>query len=188
MKHAETTLAAAKSALAGAEAKAIEAIAADPGYLPAHLQLTDVYLYLPQNWQQALRSAEAAGVDWVLFTPGTVDPFNDKVVRAAMGAHFRLPLSVCADWMTVRQMLPAGQALYLADPGAELLYDQVDWPSPAVLVVGGEAGGASAELRALATPVRIPMHGAVESLNAAVAGAVVLFEAARQRRMAYAQP
>lgn len=136
----------------------------------------------PGNAGALVRAAEAAGVEQVIFGPGTVDPFNDKVLRAAMGAHFRLPLVACADWECVVRRLPPGQPLYLADGHATLHYDQVDWRQPSVLAVGSEASGATAAVRALATPVAIPMCGRTESLNAAIAGAVILFEAARQRR------
>jgi TrmH family RNA methyltransferase len=151
---------------------------------PANPTLTLVLDQLrePGNAGALLRTAEAAGVAFVIFTAGTVDPFNDKVVRAGMGAHFRLPLSVCEDWASVERMLPPKQPVYLAETRAKLAYDQVDWRAPAILVVGGEAGGASTHLRSISRPIAIPMHGQVESLNAAVAGAVILFEAARQRR------
>lgn len=151
--------------------------------LPLHPTLTLLLdgVREPGNAGTLLRTAEAAGVEQVLFGPGTVDPFNDKVVRAAMGAHFRLPFTTCADWETLTLLLP-DQPLYLADAHAALVYDQVDWRQPAVLVVGGEAAGASLPGRLHVTPVTIPMHGRTESLNAAVAGAVILFEAARQRR------
>jgi TrmH family RNA methyltransferase len=138
----------------------------------------------PGNAGTLLRSGEAAGVDLVLFAPGTVDPFNDKVVRAAMGAHFRLPLRSCADWAAVQSLLPAAAPCYLAAAAAQLSYDRVDWRQPAVLIIGGEATGASPMAQTLAQPISIPMHGQVESLNAAMAGAVMLFEAARQRRQA----
>ncbi len=153
--------------------------------LPAHSTLALVLDTVrdPGNAGTLLRSAEAAGVDCVLFGPETVDPFNDKVLRAGMGAHFRLPLRVCPTWEQVMPLLGAGKTLYLATAAAELAYDAVDWRQPAVLVVGGEAAGASPTARQLATPLAIPMHGQVESLNAAVAGAVILFEAARQRRL-----
>jgi RNA methyltransferase, TrmH family len=137
----------------------------------------------PGNAGTLLRSAEAAGVELVLCAPGTVDPFNEKVVRAGMGAHFRLPLRVCPQWQAVRELLHPQQQLYLAEAKATVDYDQVDWSIPVVLIVGGEAEGASAEAHQLATPITIPMQGTVESLNAAIAGAVMLFEAARQRRV-----
>jgi TrmH family RNA methyltransferase len=136
----------------------------------------------PGNAGTLLRSAEAAGCDGVIFAPGAVDPFNDKVVRAGMSAHFRLPLRICATWPAVDALLPPGSACYLADAHATLDYAAVDWRAPGVLVVSNEAHGASAEARARSTAVTIPMCGGGESLNAAVAGSVVLFEAARQRR------
>ncbi len=137
----------------------------------------------PGNAGTLVRTAEAAGVDWVIAAPGTVDLFNEKVLRAGMGVHFRLPMVTCSDWAQVVQALPAGHPLYLADAHADLVYDHVDWCSPAVLVIGGEASGASIAAQARATPISIPMAGRTESLNAAVAGGVILFEAARQRRV-----
>lgn len=136
----------------------------------------------PGNAGTLLRAAEAAGVDLVIFGPATVDPFNDKVVRAAMGAHFRLPLRICADWTAIGGLLPPGLSLYLAQANAERTYDAVDWCQATALVVGGEASGASNAAYGLARSIAIPMHGQVESLNAAMAGVVILFEAARQRR------
>lgn len=136
----------------------------------------------PGNAGTLLRAAEAAGVELVIFGPETVDPFNDKVVRAGMGAHFRLPLRVCSTWPEITKLLPTGVTLYLAQAQASLTYDAVDWRLPAGLIVGGEAAGASDRAYELAQPIAIPMQGQVESLNAAMAGAVILFEAARQRR------
>ena len=121
------------------------------------------------------------------FGPETVDPYHDKVVRAGMGAHFRLPLRTCPDWAAVQQWLAPTQQIYVAEGRASLAYDQVDWRPPVALVVGGEAEGAGAAARAVATAIRIPMQGQVESLNAAVAGAIILFEVARQRRQASSQ-
>jgi TrmH family RNA methyltransferase len=138
----------------------------------------------PGNAGTLLRSAAAAGVQVVIFGPQTVDPFNDKVLRAGMGTHFRVPLRVCSTWNHVRQTLGDAPVLYLAEAGATLAYDEVDWCSPCALVVGGEASGAGAPARAAATPIAIPMQSDVESLNAAGAGSIILFEAARQRRKA----
>ena len=136
----------------------------------------------PGNSGTLLRSAAAAGVDEVWVAPGSADPFSPKVVRAAMGAHFHVPIRQ-GDWPLIAREL-AGLEVLLADAGAEAAYDRHDWRRPAALIVGGEAEGASAEGRALATTrVRIPMARQTESLNAAVAGSVILFEAARQRRM-----
>ncbi len=135
----------------------------------------------PGNVGTLLRSAAAAGVDEALIAPGSADPFSPKVVRAAMGAHFRLAIRP-ADWAEIARRV-AGLDVLLADAQGDVEYDRYDWRRPSALIVGGEAQGASAEGRALATRrVRIPMRGGSESLNAAVAGSVILFEAARQRR------
>ncbi|MEZ4862551.1 MAG: RNA methyltransferase [Caldilineaceae bacterium] len=138
----------------------------------------------PGNAGTLLRTAEAAGANFVIFGPDTVDPFNDKVVRAGMGAHFRLPLRICTDWSQIATLLPPSVTCYMAQADAKRVYDAIDWTAPAALVIGGEAAGASRDAYLHAAPLAIPMHGPVESLNAAVAGAVILFEASRQRRYA----
>lgn len=136
----------------------------------------------PGNAGTLIRSAEAAGADAVLIGPGTVDPFNDKVVRAGMGAHFRLPVRHCASWADVTALLPAEIAWYVADAHGEAAYDSVDWRQPSAIVVGSEAHGPSLPVRERSTGILIPMAGSTESLNAAIAGSVILFEAARRRR------
>lgn len=141
----------------------------------------------PGNAGTLLRSAEAAGVEQVLVAPNTVDLYNDKVLRSAMGAHFRLPIHPCETWTAVvdasTSILSQSPTYYLADGNATTAYDEVDWSEPAVLIVGGEANGASSDAVETAIPIAIPMLGQAESLNAAVAGSVILFEAARQRRV-----
>ena len=136
----------------------------------------------PGNLGTALRSAEAAAADWVALTPGSVDPFNPKVVRGGMGVHFRLP--IFTDWnLQETASLLEGIPIYLADARADLPYDDVDWTQPSALVVGGEAHGLGETAHQLnAVPVAIPMAGAPDSLNAATAASVILMEAARQRR------
>ena len=135
----------------------------------------------PGNLGTILRSALAAGVEWVVTTPGTVDVYGPKVVRSGMGAHFRLALSVDQSWETLAETL-AGMSVLLADAHQGSPYWEVDWRRPTALVVGGEAEGAAPAANRLATGhVMIPMRQDVESLNAAVAASVLLFEAARQR-------
>ena len=138
----------------------------------------------PGNAGTLLRTATAARVDQVLFAPGCVDPFNGKVMRAAMGAHFRVPIRILAHWEAVRAALPTGQLLYVASADGSILYDEVDWSQPSALVLGSEARGASSPMREKAAAIAIPMAAATESLNVAAAGAVILYEAARQRRKA----
>lgn len=136
----------------------------------------------PGNLGTLLRAAAGAGVSVVYLTPESVDPWNPKAVRAGMGAHFRVPIAQldAATLADLRARLPLRVA---ASADAARPYDTVDWTGPAALVIGGEAEGVGPELRAWASEdVAIPLAGGVESLNAAVAGAVILFEAARQRR------
>ncbi|MFN2244809.1 MAG: TrmH family RNA methyltransferase [Anaerolineae bacterium] len=136
----------------------------------------------PGNLGTILRSAESAGVGQVLLAPGTVDLYNPKVVRGAMGAHFRLP-AFSHDWPEIARQA-GGRAVWLADAAGETAYDAVDWTRPSALLVGAEASGAGEEAAQMATSrVSIPMIGGAESLNAAMATTVILFEAARQRRI-----
>jgi TrmH family RNA methyltransferase len=135
----------------------------------------------PGNLGTILRSAEAAGVGKVITIKGTVDVLSPKVVRGAMGAHFRLPMLYDRKWEEIQGELRNRQIL-LADPGEGLSYYQVDWTQPSALVVGGEAHGLGREARELeAKSVTIPMRGGAESLNVAVATSIILFEAARQK-------
>ena len=138
----------------------------------------------PGNLGTMLRTAAAAGVQAVLIPPGTVDPFSPKVLRSAMGAHFCLPILV-QDWNSLKE-LSERHALHtcLAAAKATTVYTQVDFRQPVAVVVGGEAEGASQEARLMAEKtILIPMSGQVESLNAAVAAAVLLYEVVRQRSL-----
>lgn len=136
----------------------------------------------PGNLGTILRGAEAAGVHQVVLTPGCVDPWNPKVVRSGMGAHFRLPLVTASRWEEVDLAL-GGLPLWLAEAQGAQPYDTVDWTAPCAIAVGGEAAGFGQEAQQKgAGRVMIPMAGPVESLNAAMAATVLMFEVARQRR------
>ncbi len=133
----------------------------------------------PGNVGTIMRSARAAGVDLIFFAHGTADPYNDKVVRAAMGAHFAVPFRV-ASWQQIADTVRAIPRTYLADARGEIVYSQADWSRPVAIIVGGEAEGASEEARKVTKMrVRIPMRGDAESLNAAMATTVLLFQAAQ---------
>ncbi len=136
----------------------------------------------PGNLGALLRSASAAGVQAVVLPPGTTDAYNPKVVRAGMGAHFRLPI-FSLDWSLIRELAQErGLRLYLADAEGGQPGWQLDLRAPTGLVVGGEAEGASRAARAYVDGIiTIPMPGHIESLNAAVAGSILLFEVVRQR-------
>ncbi len=134
----------------------------------------------PGNLGTLLRSAAASDVDVVLLSPETVDAYNPKVVRSAMGAHFRLPITE-ATWAEIAERV-RDLNLYLAASDGDLRYSAVDWTQSSALIVSSEAIGASKDAAQLATQrIAIPLSREVESLNAAVAASVILFEAQRQR-------
>jgi len=148
---------------------------ANPDFILIPDQIRD-----PGNLGTLLRTAAAAGVQAVLIPPETTDPFAPKVVRAGMGAHFRLPI-LSKTWNQLREQLD-GMSVYLSDAEGEKSCWEADFTRPTALVIGGEADGASAQARSLATEmICIPMPGKMESLNAGAAGAVLMYEVVRQR-------
>ena len=134
----------------------------------------------PGNLGTLLRTADAAGVQAVLIPPETTDAFAPKVVRAGMGAHFRLPMEAMS-WDEIQKQTK-GMKLFIANMNGQSCWD-TDFRQPLALIVGGEAEGASEQARKLANAsVKIPMAGKTESLNAAMAGSVLMFEVMRQRK------
>lgn len=138
----------------------------------------------PGNLGGLLRTAEAAGATGAYLTEGTADPFSWKALRGSMGSAFRLPHRRGLGLAAVRERLGArGLAVVATTATGGARYDEVDLTRPLALLLGGEGGGLSPEALAAAdVRVTIPMAPAVESLNVTVAAAVMLFEAARQRR------
>ncbi len=136
----------------------------------------------PGNLGSILRSAAAAGAQAVFLTPGCADPFSPKVVRSAMGAHFRLHLA-SLDWPAIQEKIVASNLfVVLAAAGSGSAYTECDFHRPLAIIIGGEAEGAGPQAHALANaPVHIPMARNTESLNAAAAAAILLFEVVRQR-------
>jgi TrmH family RNA methyltransferase len=135
----------------------------------------------PGNLGTLLRTAAAAGAQALVLAPGSVDAFSPKVLRSGMGAHFRLPLREWAYPEIAAWLKPACRVL-IAESAEGTPCWQFDMRAPLALVVGGEAEGASPAARALADAlVTIPMPGKSESLNAAVAAGILLFEVVRQR-------
>jgi RNA methyltransferase, TrmH family len=133
----------------------------------------------PGNLGTLLRTAAAAGVQAVFLPPETTDAFAPKVVRSGMGAHFRLPIQ-SMKWEKIRREIKDLQ-VYLADVDGKSCWE-TDLREPLALIVGSEAEGASEQAREVATQkISIPMSGDIESLNAGVAGSVLMFEVVRQR-------
>ena len=146
--------------------------------LPTFLLIPD-QIRDPGNLGTLLRSAAAAGVDAALLPPETTDAFAPKVLRSGMGAHFRLPIQ-SATWDEIQKHTNDLQVFW-ADMNGRSCWE-TDLCQPLALIVGGEADGASESARRLATmSLRIPMPGKAESLNAGVAGSVLMFEVVRQR-------
>jgi len=136
----------------------------------------------PGNLGTLLRTAAAAGVQAVLLPPETTDAFAPKVVRSGMGAHFHLPIHSMT-WDEIKRVSEsANQRVYLADMNGQSCWE-TDLRQPLALIIGGEAEGASEQARELANQkISIPMNGNIESLNAGVAGSVLMFEVVRQRK------
>jgi TrmH family RNA methyltransferase len=140
----------------------------------------------PGNAGTLVRAAEAAGCAGVVFAGSSTDPFGPKAVRAAAGSIVRLPVSEDAEVSTVLDELrSAGRTLVATVVDGGAAPEATDLSVPVAILIGSEAHGLSSEvIAACSTTITIPMQSAVESINAAVAGAVVLFEVARQRRNA----
>lgn len=138
----------------------------------------------PGNAGTLVRAAEAAGAVAVLFCAGSVDPTNPKCVRAAAGSLFHLPVAIGGEATEVLEQLRAAGVQTAATVVRDgLPYDETDLRGPLALVLGPEAHGLPpAVVDAVDLRLTIPMAGRAESLNVAMAGAVVCFESLRQRR------
>ena len=157
----------------------------DPHALEADgLVLVGVELADPGNVGTLLRSAEASGAAAIVLSRGSVDAYNPKVVRASAGAIFGVP--VMEEWSAVEALDTVGETgrqRLAAVSGSGTPYDAVDFCRPTAVVLGNEAHGLSDDLAGrLDGRVTIPMAPDVESLNVAMAGTVLCFESARQRR------
>lgn len=140
----------------------------------------------PGNLGTVIRSVEAAGADLVVLTPGSVDPYSPKVVRASAGALFHVPVVVATiDEVAESGLRLFGSTSHLATDRTAVLYTASDLTGRIALVMGNEAAGLPDEWTDSAGPidhwVTIPHQGRSESLNVAMAATVLAFEAARQR-------
>jgi len=150
----------------------------EPPFLLVLDQLED-----PQNLGTLLRTAEACGVHGVIFPSRRSAPLTPAAIKASAGATEHLLLAPVDDLGgTLADLSSNGLRLIGADESAALAYREADFRGPLALAVGNEARGLSrAVRRRLDGTVRLPMRGRIASLNAAVAGSVLLFEAAAQR-------
>ena len=132
----------------------------------------------PGNLGTIMRTAEAAGVTGVIMGKGTVDIFNPKVVRSTMGSIFRLPFAYVDDLKDIIIRLKRdGMSFYATHLKGKESYRDISYSDKAGILIGNEARGLSDEIANLAdTYVIIPMQGKVESLNAAVAAALMMYE------------
>lgn len=137
----------------------------------------------PGNLGTILRTAAATGVQAVYLTPGTVDAFSPKVLRAGMGAQFRLPI-LSMEWIKIKSRLDDFNLhVFLAASEGGTAYFESDFRQPLALIIGGEAEGAAQDAIELSNSrVHIPMPGGIESLNASVAAGILLSEVIRQRK------
>lgn len=148
------------------------------------LILIAVGLQDPGNMGTLIRSAEAFGATGVITTPGTVSPWNQKALRSSAGSIFRVPVVAAMQEQIAglqKQNIRLLAAVGMAEPGV-IAAQEVDLRRPCAIMIGNEGAGLSAQWLAMAsTHITIPCPGPVESLNAAVAGSLLLYEASRQR-------
>ncbi len=138
----------------------------------------------PGNMGTILRTALAADVERVLLTPRCVDCYNPKVVRSAAGSHIALPIESDLSWEKIEQRIQehSQKRVFLAEAGSVDIYYKQDLTQPFALIIGNEAHGPSQAARSLATvTLTVPLANNVESLNAAMAAGIILYEAVRQR-------
>jgi TrmH family RNA methyltransferase len=164
------------------------------GALPAKPRTAPLFLIAaalqdPGNLGTLIRSAEAFAATALLTTPGTVSEWNQKALRASAGSVFRVPV-IAVTPAEIAALKSRGMSLFAAvasgsgptDTRSPIPAKEAKLVSPCALMIGNEGAGLSADLIALAdTFITIPTPGPVESLNAAIAGSLLLYEASRQR-------
>jgi len=137
----------------------------------------------PGNLGTMIRTGEGAGVSCVIMSKNTVDLFHPKTVRATMGSIYRVPFFVSENLPdTLRMLKEKGISLYAAHLKGNKAYDAFDYCKGTGFLIGNEGNGLSDEIADMAdTYIRIPMEGQLESLNAAVSAALLMYETHRQR-------
>ena len=167
------------------------AVVRQPAYEPKDLLGTEVPYLLalerlqdPGNMGTIMRTAEGAGVTGVLMSADCVDVFSPKVVRATMGSLYRVPFFIADDLIAqVADYRRAGVRFYATHPAGTESYYDMDYSTATGFMIGNEGRGLSDELsKAADERITIPMEGRLESLNAAMATGILLYEGYRQRK------
>lgn len=138
----------------------------------------------PGNLGTIIRTSEGAGMSGVIMSKESVDLFNPKVVRATMGAIFRVPFCYVSSLTDIiDEIRESGYEVYATAMEGSVVYDHADYTKGAAFIIGNEANGVSDKVfERASTRIRIPMEGKLESLNAAVSAAIIMYEIARQKR------
>ena len=137
----------------------------------------------PGNMGTMIRTADAAGADGIILTKGSVDPYNEKVIRSTMGSIFHIPILTMGDTMDVLGcMKQRGIKIVTTSLNTEHYHYDIDLKQKIAIIVGNEGNGVEEDvIRASDYTVKIPMLGRAESLNASVAASLMLYEVVRQR-------
>lgn len=137
----------------------------------------------PGNLGTIFRTGEGAGIGGILLNRTSADPYNPKTVRATMGSIFRMPHVISEDFFgDLARLKTQGYRLYAAHLEGERRYTEADFFHPSVFLIGNEGSGLTDQaVRMADEKILIPMEGEVESLNAAIAATLLVYEAARQR-------
>lgn len=152
---------------------------------PNGLYLALDHIQDPGNLGTMIRTADAAGFSGLIYSKGTVDPYSEKVLRSTMGSIFSLPLMPCENLPEFLAQVKVVQNMQVLCTSLEdsLDYSQVDYSMGSIIVIGNESQGVSTDVFNQATQrIKIPIYGEAESLNAAIAAAVIMYEAIKQRR------
>ncbi len=154
----------------------------ETGKAPLFLVLEDIQD--PGNLGTMIRTAEGAGANGVIMSRGTVDIYNPKTIRSTMGSLYRMPFYVAEDLAEVIRLLQENQiTVYAAHLQGEKYYHEIDYKDGAAFLIGNEGNGLKKETADLADSyLKIPMEGKLESLNAAVAAALLMYQAANGNR------
>lgn len=138
----------------------------------------------PGNMGTIIRSAHASGALGVIVTKGTVDVYNDKTLRSTMGSIFNIPIILDEDFNTINTLKNNGFKLIVSSLDTNNNFYDIDLTKKVIISVGNEGNGISKELYELNDEkAKIPMPGGAESLNAAVAASIMMFEAVRQKNL-----